>query len=140
MESLPQCPIDSPPSTCNRPRLQLSDVGYQQAAAAGHRIKELVGDESVGIFVSPFVRTQQTCAEVVNILEPGQVKFLRQDPRLREQEWGNFQCSQESEDILKERETVGRFFYRFQTGGSGADVYDRVSSFFQSLFRQDLYT
>ena len=35
----------------------------------------------------------------------------------------------------KERLTFSRFFYRFSSGESGADVYDRVSSFMESLFR-----
>lgn len=35
----------------------------------------------------------------------------------------------------KERIKFGRFFYRFPNGESGADVYDRVSSFLDSMFR-----
>lgn len=117
-------------------RIPLSEVGKQQAIKAGRKIKNLVGEASVGIFVSPFLRTQQTCAQILSQLDPSQVSWVRQDPRLREQEWGNFQCIQDSGKILRERERVGRFFYRFPTGESGADVYDRVSSFLQSLFRQ----
>ncbi len=30
-------------------------------------------------------------------------------------------------NTFKERNLVGRFFYRFPSGESGADVYDRVS-------------
>uniref|UniRef100_A0A7S4CXU5 Uncharacterized protein n=1 Tax=Eutreptiella gymnastica TaxID=73025 RepID=A0A7S4CXU5_9EUGL len=117
-------------------RLKLSDKGHQQAADAGDKIKALVGIEKVGVFVSPFIRTQETAAGVLSKLDPQQVTFVRQDPRLREQEWGNFQSTRDSDKILQDREKVGRFFYRFQTGESGADVYDRVSSFLQSLFRR----
>ena len=35
----------------------------------------------------------------------------------------------------QERNRFSRFFYRFPMGESGADVYDRVSSFMESLFR-----
>ncbi|KAL2942190.1 Phosphoglycerate mutase-like protein AT74 [Bienertia sinuspersici] len=53
------------------------------------------------------------------------VEFIgvREECRIREQDFGNFQ-----------RE-IGRFFYRFPEGESAADVYDRVSSFMESLWR-----
>ena len=38
--------------------------------------------------------------------------------------------------VLAERERVGKFFFRFQDGESGADVFDRVSSFMESMFRE----
>jgi broad specificity phosphatase PhoE len=34
------------------------------------------------------------------------------------------------------RKRVGAFYYRFGTGESGADVYDRASDFLESLFRE----
>lgn len=34
------------------------------------------------------------------------------------------------------RAKVGAFFYRFGTGESGADVFDRASTFLESLFRE----
>ncbi|KAJ4867395.1 Phosphoglycerate mutase-like protein AT74H [Raphanus sativus] len=38
--------------------------------------------------------------------------------------------------VVKEtRERFGRFFYRFPEGESASDVYDRVSSFLESLWR-----
>ena len=37
---------------------------------------------------------------------------------------------------MLERKKIGRFFYRFRNGESGADVYDRVSSFMDSLYRE----
>ena len=40
------------------------------------------------------------------------------------------------DSIRDERKKVGRFFYRFRGGESGADVYDRVSSFIDSLIRE----
>ena len=58
-----------------------------------------------------------------------------EEPRIREQEWGNFKKTDILEEIFKERRQVGKFFYRFSTGESGADVYDRCSSFFETLFR-----
>jgi len=49
---------------------------------------------------------------------------------------GNFQNLATREITVLERQKIGRFFYRFKDGESGADVYDRVSSFMDSLFRE----
>lgn len=49
---------------------------------------------------------------------------------------GNFQDLATRQITVTERQKIGRFFYRFRNGESGADVYDRVSSFMDSLFRE----
>lgn len=49
---------------------------------------------------------------------------------------GNFQDLATRETTVSERKKIGRFFYRFKAGESGADVYDRVSSFMDSLYRE----
>ena len=46
------------------------------------------------------------------------------EPRVREQEFGNLQ-GDEFKAFRAEQMRVGRFFYRFPTGESGADVYGR---------------
>lgn len=59
----------------------------------------------------------------------------REDPRLREQEFkGTFQDAV-MEDSKKERHEYGSFFFRFPNGESAADVYDRVSIFMDTLWR-----
>ena len=55
--------------------------------------------------------------------------------RLREQEWGNFQDANLFNNIAQERLAVGRFWYRFSTGESGADVFGRADSFLDTLYR-----
>merc|ERR1712032_976631 len=45
----------------------------------------------------------------------------------REQEFGNLQ-GEEFSDYRREQQSIGRFFYRFPTGESGADVFDRTRS------------
>ena len=57
------------------------------------------------------------------------------DPRLREQEWGNFRSPEETALVQKERYAYGTFYYRFPSGESGADVYDRISSFLETMHR-----
>ncbi|CAK0856584.1 unnamed protein product [Prorocentrum cordatum] len=36
---------------------------------------------------------------------------------------------------LKDRQRYGRFYYRFQNGEAGTDVYDRVAEFWATLYR-----
>ncbi|CAF1194577.1 unnamed protein product, partial [Didymodactylos carnosus] len=65
-----------------------------------------------------------------------QILNVCEDPRLREQEWGNFMDPSIREQELIERNEVGHFFYRFRNGESGADVYDRCTLFLDTLFRK----
>lgn len=61
---------------------------------------------------------------------------MYEEPRLREQDFGNFQpCSAAMEHMWQERADYGHFFYRIPNGESAADAYDRVSGFNESLWR-----
>jgi len=60
---------------------------------------------------------------------------IREDARLREQDWGNFQDPEQIKKFMEERRRFGAFYYRFPHGESGADVYDRASSFWATLHR-----
>jgi broad specificity phosphatase PhoE len=65
---------------------------------------------------------------------PQQIKYIREDPRLREQEFaGSFQTS--PLPSKEERDSYSKFFYRWNTGESAADVYDRVSLFIGAIWR-----
>ncbi|MEV4442445.1 histidine phosphatase family protein [Streptomyces sp. NPDC049577] len=112
--------------------LSLTRAGRAQAEKAGARLRELFGDERVSAYVSPYRRTHQTFLALG--LDPRLVR-VREEPRLREQDWGNWQ---EREDMRRQkayRDAYGHFFYRFTQGESGADVYDRVGAFLESLWR-----
>ena len=65
----------------------------------------------------------------------GQSVQLSAEPRLREQDFGNFQNPMEMDLTLEERQKFGRFYFRFPDGEAGTDVFDRVSSFITFLFR-----
>jgi len=41
---------------------------------------------------------------------------------------------------VKDRNLFGSFYYRFQDGESGSDVYDRITSFWSSLYREWKYS
>ena len=108
--------------------LPLTARGEEQAMAAGPRIKELVGDARLGVYVSPYPRTLRTL-ELLG-LDPA---WTVQEPRLREQDWGNLQNVEEQRRQEEERNFFGHFFYRLASGESGADVDDRLAAFLTEL-------
>ena len=72
-------------------KIPLSATGVQQATQAGQRIKDVIGDESVFVYVSPYLRTRQTLEYLRQSLDPKQVAGVREEPRISEQQFGNFQ-------------------------------------------------
>jgi broad specificity phosphatase PhoE len=113
-------------------QIPLTDLGIKQAHQAGRELRELVKGGSVFFYYSPYVRTQQTFA-ILHEYFP-QASFM-EEPRLREQEWGNYQDPKLMPVLFGEREKIGAFYYRFPSGESGADVYDRVSTVIGTLIR-----
>jgi broad specificity phosphatase PhoE len=82
------------------------------------------------------VRTVETFTGIAEAWGGHENVNWTEEPRLREQDFGNFQDPQKmGGEILKERKMFGRIWYRFPSGESGADVYDRVSIFLDSLHR-----
>jgi len=102
-----------------------------------HEALCVVGDESLKFYISPYKRSVQTFE---GIIEGGTWKkgqyVSRQDPRLREQDWGNFQKHQLMVKVQTDRRKFGSFYYRMPNGESGADVYDRVTSLWDSIHRE----
>lgn len=119
-------------------KIPLTSKGEEMAVNEGKILRKIIGDETVRFFVSPFIRSRMTCK---GIIEGGNfTKFtIGEDPRLREQEWGNYQSEETYSKHLRERRDVGAFYYRFPNGESGADVYDRISAFLDTLFRKFKY-
>ncbi|WP_413801768.1 histidine phosphatase family protein [Streptomyces iranensis] len=112
--------------------LRLTEAGRRQAEEAGERLRATFGDERVSIYVSPYRRTHQTLKLLD--LDPSRTR-VREEPRLREQDWGNWQDREDVRKQMAYRDAYGHFFYRFAQGESGADVYDRVDAFLESLWR-----
>ncbi|MEO5745843.1 MAG: histidine phosphatase family protein [Terracoccus sp.] len=113
-------------------RIALTRVGIEQAAATGARLRSIVADESIDVHCSPYLRARQTLEALDLSISWGDVRV---EPRLREQDWANFQDSADIAVQKAQRDRYGHFYYRFTHGESGSDVYDRVSSFLESLFR-----
>ncbi|KAF5606086.1 hypothetical protein FPCIR_187 [Fusarium pseudocircinatum] len=128
-------------------RVKLTPEGWNQAHDAGRRLRSLLRpDDTLQFFTSPYRRTRETTEGILESLtsdEGSPSPFRRanikvyEEPRLREQDFGNFQpCSAEMERMWQERADYGHFFYRIPNGESAADAYDRVSGFNESLWRQ----
>ncbi|KAJ5748939.1 uncharacterized protein N7511_010635 [Penicillium nucicola] len=127
-------------------RVKLTTEGHRQAKEAGQRLRDLLHpDDTLHFFTSPYRRTRETTEGILESLTsdtPSPSPFPRhtikvyEEPRLREQDFGNFQpCSTEMERMWMERADYGHFFYRIPNGESAADAYDRVSGFNESLWR-----
>lgn len=116
-------------------RIALTANGVEQAREAGRKIVGLIGNESFGVFSSPYVRTEQTKNAMLEGMGREPV-FDYQDPTLREQEYGNMPPTDENEANRAFRKKFGYFFYRFPEGESCADVYDRMALFLDTLYRR----
>ncbi|KAI0161420.1 phosphoglycerate mutase [Xylariaceae sp. FL1272] len=128
-------------------RVKLTPDGWSQAHDAGRRLRAMLRpDDTLQFYTSPYRRTRETTEGILETLtsdDPDPSPFKRsnmtiyEEPRLREQDFGNFQpCSAEMERMWQERADYGHFFYRIPNGESAADAYDRVSGFNESLWRQ----
>lgn len=123
--------------------LPLTELGHTQAIIAGEELFEKMNDvyPPIQFYVSPFWRARQTFLGVLqgfsNISSVKTYSYY-EDPRLREQEWGqNMESREGYKDKIEEyRDGYGHFYYRFRDGGeSCADVFDRVSDFMNTLHR-----
>ena len=121
--------IDTPDHLVN-----LTDMGKQQCAESAELLKEYLHDKNVTVWQSPYNRTRQTADEVIKNSSPKGIR-VKEDPRLREQDWGNFYTEDEVAKQNAERRRHSEFFYRLGNGESGADVYDRISTFLETLHR-----
>ena len=118
-------------------RIPLTQRGKRQALVAGKNLSDIVGGDGRRVFfyVSPYVRARQTLQGMLTQLPKSVVAGIREEPRVSEQQFGNFQCADEVAQAKEERKSFGRFFFRFPNGEAGFDVYNRVSSFIATVIR-----
>ncbi|KAJ3704575.1 hypothetical protein LUZ61_008280 [Rhynchospora tenuis] len=126
--------------------IPLTPLGLQQAREAGRRIRAIISSSSNNsssssnnwgayFYVSPYSRTLSTLRQIGRSFSRPRVLGAREECRIREQDFGNFQVQERMRVIKEARERFGRFFFRFPEGESAADVFDRVASFLESLWR-----
>ncbi|KAH7550238.1 hypothetical protein JRO89_XS13G0159100 [Xanthoceras sorbifolium] len=119
------------------PKIALTEKGKAEAEACGTRIREMIekdGDNwKVYFYVSPYRRTLETLQHLGRAFERERIGGMIKEPRLREQDFGNFQDRERMRVEKAVRMLYGRFFYRFPNGESAADVYDRITGFRETL-------
>ncbi|CAA0838177.1 Phosphoglycerate mutase-like protein AT74 [Striga hermonthica] len=94
-------------------------------------------DWKVYFYVSPYKRSLDTLRNLAKAFDRSRIAGVREEPRLREQDFGNFQDQEQMKIQKAARKLYGRFFYRFPNGESAADVYDRITGFRETL-RSDI--
>lgn len=120
-------------------KVPLTAKGHEQARQAGILLREYLKEgDSICFYTSPYQRARQTLNDIVEGIKDIGVDYkVYEEPRMREQDFGNFQSTlDEMQQMWVERARYGHFFYRIPFGESAADVYDRCASFNETLFRQ----
>ncbi|XP_030474950.2 phosphoglycerate mutase-like protein AT74H isoform X2 [Syzygium oleosum] len=120
------------------PKISLTDKGKAEAEAVGWKIRGMIekdgaDDWKVYFYVSPYKRTLETLRNLGRAFERSRIAGMREETRLREQDFGNFQDREKMRVEKQMRIMYGRFFYRFPDGESAADVYDRITGFRETL-------
>jgi broad specificity phosphatase PhoE len=130
-------------------QIPLTKRGREQARIAGKKVASYIiqsaqsssnsnikDNNNIFFYVSPYLRTRQTLREILSEIPKEKILGIREDPRISEQQFGNFQSHNTMQDNKATRVDFGRFYYRFPEGGeSGFDVYNRVSGFIGTLKR-----
>lgn len=121
-------------------RVALTNKGKNQAYKAGRELRNVIGSEGqLFLYYSPYKRTRETVEELVKHFDVDRIISFREEPRISEQQFGNFQNVDQVWEAKKERQKFGRFYYRFYLGEAGLDVYSRISSFISTLIRDCHY-
>ncbi|MFS8003419.1 putative phosphoserine phosphatase [Helianthus anomalus] len=120
------------------PNIRLTERGRREAEECGVRIREMIekdgaDDWKVYFYVSPYQRTIETLRGLGKAFDRSRIAGVREEPRVREQDFGNFQDQEQMKIQKAVRVRYGRFFYRFPNGESAADVYDRITGFRETL-------
>ncbi|CAN1232860.1 Phosphoglycerate mutase-like protein AT74 [Linum perenne] len=122
-------------------KIPLTESGRAQAREVGAKLQSLFSlphcsnssnTWRVYFYVSPYDRTRSTLREIGKAFDSDRERIIgvREECRVREQDFGNFQVEERMKVCKESRARFGRFFFRFPDGESAADVFDRVSSVF----------
>ena len=122
-------------------KVELTEKGKEQARSTASQLKTILesmgGQAKLFVYCSPYMRCKQTLSEMLDAMGVDTSSIIiREEPRIREQDFGNFQDPHAMDQCKELRAQYGRFFYRFPDGESGADVYDRVSTWLESFYRE----
>ena len=96
-------------------------------------MREIIGGESTRFYVSPYLTCRQSFEYLGGSFDVKRCQYI-DEPRIRNQDFGLH--SPEKTLQLREQCKVSPFYFRFPHGESGADVYDRLSAFLESMHRE----
>ena len=128
--------------------MPLTQLGWEQARQAGRHLKQQLQDQAPHFIVSPYVRTVETFHGIVSAwCDPSEFNYItgreqrikawyaklrklgltwHEDPRIREQDFGNYQDPDKIQQAKRDRHRFGAFYYRFPYGESASDVCSNV--------------
>ena len=116
----------------------LTEEGKLQALQAGVAVRHIIGDQSVTFYSSPYRGCRQTFQFISGSFDNVKSNYF-EDPRLRNQDHGqtfNTSHTARTEKFKESFSKVGKFYFRYPEGESGCDVFDRISSFMETLYRR----
>lgn len=120
-------------------QVRLTQRGHDQAESTGLALRNMMDEDDnkykLFFYISPYRRSKETAIGIAKAFEGERILGVREEPQLREQDFGNFQDFEKKQAEKRERHRFGRFFYRFPNGESGADVYDRITMFSDHMVR-----
>ncbi len=114
-------------------RRPLTATGRKQSLTAGVHLREIIGGESVRFYVSPYLTARQSFEFLGGSFDISKCHYV-DEPRIRNQDFGEHPPEQMLE--LRKQNKKNPFYFRFPGGESGADVYDRISAFLESMHRE----
>jgi len=134
------CEVEGLPVCAMKPEMErpLTEEGKLQALATGVSLREIIGNETVSFFCSPYKACKQTFQYISGSFNEQGVRYT-EDPRLRNQyfgDWTHTETPEVRKQLEEKQSKVGAFYYKWPQGESSADVYDRVSSFMETLYRK----
>lgn len=78
-------------------KIALTEEGWKQAVDCGKKIRKIIenddeDDWQTYFYVSPYKRTLQTLRGIGMAFERDRISGVREEPRLREQDFGEYTC------------------------------------------------
>lgn len=135
------CKVAGLPVCSLKPEFErpLTEEGKLQALRAGIALKHVVNDETCTFYASPYKSCKQTFTYIAGSFPDLATCQYVEDPRLRNQDRGDWHlkvAADKNKGYLEGADKVGKFFWRWPGGESAADVYDRMSSFMETMYRK----
>lgn len=130
--------------------IPLTEKGIKQANKTGELLAKYCKENNIDLkksilWVSPFLRTEET-ARIIN--KHLGISKVYNDPRLSELDFGLFDQRSRSDSFKIDREIFeniankssslkGKFYARQPNGESPFDVYNRISTFIETIYRDN---